>query len=245
MFDKSGDVVDAAYYNQLHACGGAVKHSGDSIHGGEETIRFDLDNFPAEVAFVVVVVCSYERESFASVESAVVELRALVGGGGVPEVLHTTRMSSLGDYTAYVLCTFRRVPSSSLGWVFRESMRPTHGAHFQECLPTIHSVVDAFLPKPSAVSGTAGGRLPKPKRAHVDREFPWRKGDTVRLPVEADEIRVGLGWRRADTRDMVDLDASAVLADATGAPVAYVWWKHREEPGVRHLGDNLIGHSPG
>lgn len=53
LFNGLGVLVDACYYNQLTACGDAVKHSGDSKDGAaegyDEYLTIDTDALPREV----------------------------------------------------------------------------------------------------------------------------------------------------------------------------------------------------
>ena len=80
-FDSIGNLVDAAYYNQLEACNGAIKHSGDNRSGeGEgfdESIDLDVDLLAtSHVEFVAIVVTAYSGGSFFDVETATAVLQA-------------------------------------------------------------------------------------------------------------------------------------------------------------------------
>lgn len=68
LFDGMGQVVDAAFYNNMQACNGAVQHSGDNQTGegggDDEFIRVDVDSVPAHVTCIMFVVCAYKGGSF-------------------------------------------------------------------------------------------------------------------------------------------------------------------------------------
>ncbi len=42
LFDKNGVVYDAVYYNQLSACRGAVRHSGDNKDGSLDGVDEEI-----------------------------------------------------------------------------------------------------------------------------------------------------------------------------------------------------------
>jgi stress response protein SCP2 len=75
MFDGMGIVKDACFYNQMSACNGAVRHSGDNRSGegggDDEFIGLDLDHLPMEVKVIIFVISAYtEGQSFKHVKSA-------------------------------------------------------------------------------------------------------------------------------------------------------------------------------
>lgn len=80
VFDGSGTIVDAAFYNQLKACNGSICHSGDNRtgegDGDDEVITVDFDTLPACVCALAVVVAAYSGGTFAAVESAACQIRA-------------------------------------------------------------------------------------------------------------------------------------------------------------------------
>jgi tellurium resistance protein TerZ len=67
-------------------------------------------------------------------------------------------------------------------------------------------------------------------------------------------VRMGLGWDAAkkkglfgSRRQTIDLDASALLFDATGSLVDQVWFRqlNSQDGSVHHTGDNLTGAGEG
>jgi tellurium resistance protein TerZ len=84
------------------------------------------------------------------------------------------------------------------------------------------------------------------------------KGQTVSL-VKASgggltRVRMGLGWDAAPKKGLfrsrpqsIDLDASALLFDASGQLVDQVWFQHltSNDGSVQHTGDNLTGEGEG
>jgi len=81
LFDAYGQVIDAAFYNQLKIMNGAVIHSGDcrngEIIGDDEVITIFPHLLPPTVVAVALVVNSYNTGSFIEVGHAMA--RVLTG----------------------------------------------------------------------------------------------------------------------------------------------------------------------
>jgi tellurium resistance protein TerZ len=84
------------------------------------------------------------------------------------------------------------------------------------------------------------------------------KGQQVSLSKEGGsltKVRMGLGWDAAPKKGLfgrmraqtIDLDASALLFDASGALVDQVWFQQltSKDGSVQHTGDNLTGEGEG
>jgi tellurium resistance protein TerZ len=74
MLDDCGATMDAVFYNKLKSDDGAIVHSGDSkdgvIKGYNEVITIDLAKLNFGVAYMVIIVNSYNGQSFKKVETA-------------------------------------------------------------------------------------------------------------------------------------------------------------------------------
>lgn len=74
LIDARGSKIEAVWYGNLQACGGAIAHSGDNLtgqgEGDDESIRVDLGRLPADVAAVVFVVNSFRGHKFTDVQRA-------------------------------------------------------------------------------------------------------------------------------------------------------------------------------
>jgi tellurium resistance protein TerZ len=74
LFSSTGTLVDAAYYNQLIAVGGAVVHSGDSKDGRkagtDETITIDTARLIG-VQAIVFLLSAFEGGNLANCESSI------------------------------------------------------------------------------------------------------------------------------------------------------------------------------
>lgn len=86
MFDQTGQIKDACYYNKLSAANGAVLHSGDNKsgegHGDDEHIKIELDHLPEDIKIIVFVVTAYNKGgSFHNVKTAKAQLRDLMPNG--------------------------------------------------------------------------------------------------------------------------------------------------------------------
>lgn len=69
------------------------------------------------------------------------------------------------------------------------------------------------------------------------------KGQSINLSKESNGLRkvtVGLGWTGRGGRD-VDLDSYIGVRDANGAATKFVYFGNRNEPGIYHHGDDLVG----
>ncbi|MGW6128516.1 TerD family protein [Cellulomonas sp. NPDC055163] len=91
------DPVDVAFYNQLRTRDGSVQHMGDNRtgegEGDDETMLIDLTRVPVHVTSVMLVVTSYQGQTFEQVQNAFcrlvdhttgVELARYTLAGGMP-----------------------------------------------------------------------------------------------------------------------------------------------------------------
>lgn len=132
LFDAFGNMVDAAFYNQLAACDGAVTHSGDNRtgdgDGDDESINVDLDALPASIKSIVFVVTAYSGGTFKAVETARGELRS-VSSDGSKQVKANVFIGGHGNNTALIMCILVR-NSDGTTWNLVKIGRPTEGRHF-------------------------------------------------------------------------------------------------------------------
>ena len=72
LFDGTGQIVDACYYQQQEIANGAIKHSGDNRsgegQGDDEIITVDLDALDPCIQVICFVANAYSGGSFESVE---------------------------------------------------------------------------------------------------------------------------------------------------------------------------------
>ena len=142
IFDETGTVMDAAYYNQLSAMTGLVKHSGDNRTGAgdgpDEEIHLDLDGLPVNVKVIIFTVTCHSGGSLKDVESAFAEFTD-VREGGADFVAGEISIGAAGfknNNTALILGGIYR--SSDDGkWYIRKLSCATMGFTFADCLDTI------------------------------------------------------------------------------------------------------------
>lgn len=83
----------------------------------------------------------------------------------------------------------------------------------------------------------------------TDTTLNLTKGQEFNLEKVANKpltkITVGLGWDMATEGKDIDLDASAILFTTGNTLVGTVYFNHLQEPGVKHMGDNLTGEGDG
>lgn len=74
MLDDCGATIDAVFYNKLRSDDRSILHSGDNKNktnkGYSEEITIDLSKLNYAVSYLVVLVNSYNGDSFKKVESA-------------------------------------------------------------------------------------------------------------------------------------------------------------------------------
>jgi len=237
MFNNTGSVVDAAYYNQLTACEGSVVHSGDNLtgagEGDDETIRVNFDSLPASVKVIAIVVTAYSGGTFQSVESASVITRDLTPEG--PKVLGDFSVGCKGQNTALILGMIFQDEATGL-WRLREVGQATTGKHFQDCMEFLRPVVDSVLDPDET-----GERV-----LSMEKTFEMKKNDTALIPKNWHErITIGLGW--TTPQQDLDLDASCLFLDKHfGCSDEWVcYFGKLRLPGCVHSGDNLTGEGEG
>jgi stress response protein SCP2 len=236
MFDSLGVLVDAAYYNQLEACGGAVKHSGDSKDGAgegyDESVRFDLNALPPNVQFIVLLVSVHtEGQNFGAVESAGVDVKEISSG----KKLCMFSVGCQGKNTSIALCCLRRARQAdgTNKWFLKNVSKTMEGRNFTDCKDAIRrEVIDANLD-----SGVIGERV-----LSMEKTFNMKKDDFATVPSDLSGLFLGLGWTCAEG---IDLDASVLLLNQKHNVDTIVSFSNLSASGVTHRGDNTTGDGAG
>lgn len=233
MFDSIGNVVDAAFYNQLSACDGSVTHSGDNKtgegEGDDEVIKIDLDTLPIIVETIIFVVTAYSGGTFAHVESANATLRDINSDGSKVPIVDIS-IGCHGDHTAIIMCAMHKNDNGQ--WFVMDLGTPTHGKNFQECITDIRAEVDKFLDE-----GLKDERV-----LSMDKTFTMHKDDSAILPEGCDCVIVGLGWTCPGS---IDLDASIVCVDSNKGKQNIIYYGNKKGKGIIHAGDNTTGDGDG
>eukprot|EP00475_Leptophrys_vorax_P016727 TRINITY_DN2322_c0_g1_i1.p1 TRINITY_DN2322_c0_g1~~TRINITY_DN2322_c0_g1_i1.p1 ORF type:complete len:416 (-),score=144.44 TRINITY_DN2322_c0_g1_i1:41-1288(-) len=232
MFDSMGALVDAAFYNQLEACGGAVKHMGDNKDGSEkgydEIIKFDLNSMPENIAFIVLLVSVHtEGQTFNAVESAAVDLKEMVSGRNLCSI----SVGCAGKHTSLCLCSLnrKRQADGKSKWFLKNISKTMEGRNFSECKEAIHKdVIDVQL-DPNLVSERV---------LSMDKTFDMKKDDVAVVPDDLKDVFLGLGWT---CKRNLDLDSSVILLSRNLKVQSIVSFSNLLAPGVRHRGDNTTG----
>lgn len=229
----TGRLVDAAYYNQLSACNGALKHSGDSLkgekEGADEVIEVVLDKLTA-VNAVVFVLSAFSGGSLKTCETSMVEIK-------LGETTLTTLSCPGSAKTGLIFFMLFKHPDTSK-WNFSKILAPVSARHFAACINPMRKIVNTILDP---------GCITENKLSH-DKTFQMEKGDNFILPADVDEICVGLGWTAK--RSSLDLDASCVMLqdvdnDGDLDPVEVVYFGNKVGHGVHSSGDNMSGAGEG
>jgi stress response protein SCP2 len=77
-FGNTGSLVDAAFYNQLSSCGGAIMHSGDCKDGRnegmDETVTINFDKLSG-VSAILFLISAFEGGTLKDCESTFCEIK--------------------------------------------------------------------------------------------------------------------------------------------------------------------------
>jgi len=149
-------------------------------------------------------------------------------------------MASLkSGYTAVVLCVLYKKDPNKKGsqWLLKNSSLPAMGRNFQE--PGVLSALKSEAAKcVDPLAATTDGM----QVLSLDKTFNMKKGEVGAIPASCDKLFVGLGWTCPGS---LDLDASIVCLGSTGSVVSTVYWKKKNDDGIRHCGDNQTGDGAG
>ena len=145
MFDSDGKFLEGCYFNNLSACGGAVKHSGDqrdgSADGWDEIITLDLTQAAERAQIISVCVCAYnDGSSFEHVETARVELHASDGSK-----LSEIQLGACGKYTSAVLALLW-YDLQEFQWKIRKVGALSSGRNFRDVLPIMRHAIAETMP---------------------------------------------------------------------------------------------------
>eukprot|EP00929_Paragymnodinium_shiwhaense_P080848 TRINITY_DN42201_c0_g1_i1.p1 TRINITY_DN42201_c0_g1~~TRINITY_DN42201_c0_g1_i1.p1 ORF type:complete len:441 (+),score=83.39 TRINITY_DN42201_c0_g1_i1:49-1323(+) len=236
IVDKQGRIVDAAYYNNMKACGKAVVHTGDQ--GGHsssstakpcETVRVNLSLLPPSIHMVFFLACCFnggELKDVAGAECSFCTEKPHHQAFGLIKLSPST--SSL------LICCLTKLKDGEwrLRWPKEEL---PEARHFMDCLPALNARIVAEIPTANRRQKVA---------------FAMEKGDVLDFGASMQKIILGLGWD--NDRGEVDLDASAVLFGANGDMLESIFFgnlrscgSHSVAGAVAHSGDNLTGEGDG
>lgn len=227
VVDKSGVIIDCAYYNNLKAVR-AITHSGDETSGKasgiQELVWVNAKKLPEKVYVLLFVVAAYSGGSLADVNNGrfhVLEERES------NEIALFAMDRSVGS--VQVIAAMHK--SAAAEWKLRVIDDPAEkGQHFMDILPLLSDKIRVFIPSAPVKQKVA---------------FAMEKGGVMDLPQAMAKIVVGLGWDIDEGE--VDLDVSAVLLDQEGIDMEAVFFgrPESEEHGIIHTGDNETGEGEG
>jgi len=229
LFDAYGQVVEAAYYNQLSVLGGAVSHSGDcrqgEIVGDDEVITIHPHLLPPQVIACGLIVNAYNTGSLAEVGHAMA--RVLTGPNKEVELLRYAPACA-GPHTGFVIGILALQPN---GWHFKAVGTPAQGRDFEASMGELQRALSEAYPLHSITHYVPGVR------------FNMQKGDTFEIPCSV--VTMGLGWDPCRGASNMDVDASVIMFDRVGNTAGVIFWGNLACPGIQHTGDNLTGEGEG
>jgi tellurium resistance protein TerZ len=237
VVDTAGRITDAAYYNNMKACGGkALVHSGDEA-GDEvgrgtscEEVRITLASVPDNVHMFLIITCCYTGGVLQDVPNPLLAFEQ-VKPAKRPLSERSVGVPSSGLLAAVLV----RRPGMG-DWELRCLQEKLPGArHFMDCLPELNRLIVAEIPTANRKQKVA---------------FAMEKGSALDFGASLQSVVLGLGWD-VDQGEM-DLDASAVLLDSAGEVLDSIFFGHLRSSGshseagaVEHSGDNLTGEGDG
>jgi tellurium resistance protein TerZ len=235
IVDNRGCIIDAAYYNNMKACGGkAVTHSGDeggqAGGGGREEVRITLAQIPPNVNMILMLACCFTGGSLRQAPGAQVSFEQFR-----PAKRPLTGMPLAVSGCGLILGAFIRARSAG-SWTLRPINQELPDArHFMDCLDDLNRHIVAEIPTANRRQKVA---------------FAMEKGEVVDFGSSLRSVTLGLGWDVDQGK--IDLDASAVLFDTSGQVLECVFFgnlkssgSHSQPAAVEHSGDNLTGEGDG
>lgn len=222
IVDKRGLIVDAVYYNNLSAMGGAVQHSGDELSGAkseyDEVIWTSLTHLPDQVKLIIFVIAAHHGGHLQDATNGrILVAEEYVGNTVLSIPLESTKADV--DVVATMFC------DQDGNWSFSEVDEVAEfGSHFLDIIePTIGDIIRKVIPK-------------APKSQLVS--FQMEKGAVIE--VGADRMkRLNLAVRgKVKGRVKIDLDISAVFKSRSGKTLGCVYFDNPVMHGVTHSGDS-------
>jgi len=134
MFDQNKQAVDFVWFRQLKSRDGSIVHTGDNRtgagEGDDEQIIVDLSRVPANVAYLVFTVNSFQGQTFNEVDNAFCRL---VDNSTQKEIAKYP-LSGGGDFTAMIMAKLYRHQNE---WKMHALGEPTNGKVVEELMPAM------------------------------------------------------------------------------------------------------------
>lgn len=139
MFDTTGKLVDAIWFQQLRSKDGSIQHTGDNTsgqgEGDDEKILVDLSRIPASVSALVFVVNSFSGQSFESVRNSYCRL---VNMAKNQEVARYQLEQTQGNHTAMIMAKLYRHEGD---WKMHAIGEASKGKTFHEMMPSVTAIL--------------------------------------------------------------------------------------------------------
>lgn len=235
IVDTRGRIIDAAYYNNMKACGGkAVVHSGDeggeAGGGGREEVRITLAQIPANVHMILMIACCFTGGALQQAPGAKVSFEQ-----SKPTKRPLTDLPLAVRGCGLILGSMVRGRGTG-DWSLRGIGEELVTArHFMDCLDELNKHIVAEIPTANRRQKVA---------------FAMEKGEVLDFGSSLRSVTLGLGWDV--DQGQIDLDASAVLFDSSAQVLESIFFgnlkstgNHSQPAAVEHSGDNLTGEGDG
>jgi len=241
-----GQLVDAAFYNQLSACGKCILHSGDNKtgegDGDDELIQIDVGKLPHSGSCTVILcVFAFKGGALQDMDGVNIFLRGKTKGSKKASQLAKVWLTgqSVGDGATGAAIAAVYSPDKGATWFAKRLGSPCAGTNFQEGLEDLRACAFA--------ADVVCGVPPYATVVSMDRTFNMKKGDLAALPLgmfrSGDDVFVGLGWTCPSS---LDLDASVAIKRKDGSLETVVNYQNLKYGNfVKHSGDNTTGAGSG
>lgn len=240
----NGQVVDAAFYNQLSACDHAVTHSGDNRtgkgDGDDEIIKVDVEKLPGRGSCTIVLcVFAHKGGTLQNIEGGKVVLRGKAKGSKQFSELASFYIAGISGDDSITGAIVAAVYSNDQGktWFAKRLGSPCPGLNFQEGKEEIR--------KYAFEAGVVCS--PPPGRVSMEKTFFMEKADVVEIPLsllgEGEDVFVAAGWTCSEP---LDIDISVIVKTREGKEETIVYFKNKNYGEcIKHSGDNRTGEGEG
>ncbi|WP_159602646.1 TerD family protein [Agromyces humi] len=127
-------VVDVVSFSQLRSKDGSIRHTGDNLTGAgdgdDEQIVVDLPNVPANVDAIVLVVTSYQGQTFNKVANVFARVVDNTDARNTETVRYN--LADTGNLTGTVIAKITR---AGAGWQITALGTPANGRTAKDLIP--------------------------------------------------------------------------------------------------------------
>lgn len=227
LFDSLGLILDACFFNNKAAAGGAMMLSGDSKDGAasgvDESVTINLSQLPPHAYAIVAGIYCTGSGVLADARNVGV-LASEIAPGGAATPLANNAINDAGNTSGMMVFVLQKQSADT--WTVAMDHTPLQRCrNFADAL----GMMQTLLKVDPALQKEVQAKQPV---------FNLKKGETAPVPTGLLNAAFGLGWDAG-----CDVDASVVCLgpNKTVTDIVYYGNKTGLSGGVHHSGDNLTG----